>query len=182
MKYFYLLFSFFIANFLFADAWDNLTYKEAEAVVFDLERNPYIFDYCDCCSNSGEYSTTIHFLKVVSTEIIPCEWDDTYYSVRAQSIVLAGVFYANDGPDVNQLIVPLEPEMNELIYMNYTWTLHPEKKIATPFFNVITYNYYGEDHEPCKKEFAYPTPSQLNTIVKDKAYKKWYKKKGFSLK
>jgi len=176
MKYFYILLALFFSNFSLADAWDNLTYEEAEAVVFDLERNPYIFDYCDCCSSTGEYSTTVHLLKVVSTEIITCEWDQDFYSVRAQSIVLAGVFYANDGPDVNQLLVPMEPEMNELIYMNYTWTLHPENKMATPFFNVITYNYYGEDSQPCKKEFPYPTPAQLKTISDDKDYKNWYKR------
>lgn len=176
MKYLYLLIALFVAQLSFADTWDNLTIEEAEAVVFDLERNPYIFDYCDCCSNTGEYATTVHFLKVVSTEIIPCEWDDAFYSVRAQSIVLAGVFYSNDGPDISQLTVPIEPEMNELIFMNYTWTLHPEKKLATPFYNVIVYDYYGVDNEPCKPEFNYPTPNQLKLVSKDKGYKKWYKK------
>ncbi len=39
MKYFYLLISFFIANFSFADAWDNLSLEEAEAVVAELEKN-----------------------------------------------------------------------------------------------------------------------------------------------
>lgn len=176
MKYIYLLFAFFISHLTFADAWDNLTYEEAEAVVAELERNPYIFDYCDCCNNTGEYATTVHFLKVVSTEIVPCEWDKDYYSVRVKSIVLAGVFYANDGPDVNQLTTPTEPEMYELIYMNYTWTIHPERKVATPFFNAVPYDYYGNDNQPCKKEFAYPTPTQLKVVSKDKGYKKWYKK------
>lgn len=176
MKYFYLLIAFFIAHLSFADAWDNLTYKEAEAIVAELELNPYIFDYCDCCNNSGEYATTVHFLKVVSTEIVRCDWDDAFYSVRANSIILAGVFYADSGPDLNQLSISSEAEMTELIYMNYTWTLHPERKVATPFFNVIPYDYYGTDNEPCNQEFAYPTPGQLKAVRKDKAYKKWYKK------
>ena len=176
MKYIYLLFTLFISQVSLADSWDNLTYQEAEAIVVELEKNPYIFDYCDCCNNSGEYATTVHLLKVVSTEIIPCEWDDAFFSVRANSIIIAGVFYGEDGPDVNELIAPTESEMNEVVFMNYTWTLHPERKMATPFFNVVPYDYYGEDNEPCKKEFAYPTPAQVKSISKDKGYKKWYKK------
>lgn len=176
MKYIYLFIALFFTHVSFADAWDNLTYEEAEAVVAELEKNPFIFDYCDCCDNSGQYATNIQLLKVVQTEIVTCEWDDTFYSVRAESIVLANVFYADSGPDIQKLSSTTEVDASPIIYMNYTWTLHPERKIATPFFNVVKYNYYGEDKKPCKDEFAYPTPAQVKSISKDKKYKKWYKK------
>lgn len=38
MKYIYLLFTIFTAHLSFADAWDNLTFEEAEAVVAELEK------------------------------------------------------------------------------------------------------------------------------------------------
>lgn len=163
------------ASLAHADAWDNLTLEEANAVVQELNSNPYIFDYCDCCDNAGEYATSVHLLKVISTEIIPCNWDNNYYSVRVQSKVIANVHYGDDGPDMNRLSQPESPEMSELIYMNYTWTFHPENKMATPFFNIVPYNFYGDDQQPCRKEFAYPTPKQLKFVSKDKGYKKWYK-------
>lgn len=177
MKKYILAFALIFSSFLtFADAWDNLTLEDAQAVVAELKRNPYIFDYCDCCNNEGEYATTIEFLKVISTEIVPCSWDNEFYSVKAYSVLLATVFYANNGPDVNQLIEPESTEYAELIYMNYTWTFHPETKLARPFFDRINYVYYGDDRQPCKSSFAYPTPAQLKTVSKDKGYKKWYKK------
>lgn len=175
-KHLFLLLATFMSFFSFADAWDNLSLKEAEAVVAELKANPYIFDYCDCCNNEGEYATTIQFLKVVSTEIVPCSWDSEFYSVKAYSILLANVFYANDGPDVNQLIQPESDEFAELVFMNYTWTFQPELKLARPFFDIVSYSYYGEDSQPCKSSFAYPTPTQLKKVSKDKGYKKWYKK------
>ncbi len=86
----------------------------------------------------------------------------------------AEVFYSENGPDVNKLSKPGLSEITQAIYMDYTWTLNPSTKKATPFFKVIPYNYYDFTKEACKQEFAYPTPAQLKKVSKDKGYKKWY--------
>lgn len=162
--------------FSFADAWDNLTLDEANAVVAELKANPYIFDYCDCCSNDGDYATTIQFLKVIDTEIITCSWDQAFYSVKATSLLLAHVFYSATGPDMKQLSKGASSEYSEFIFMNYTWTFHLETKLAQPYYNTVDYDYYGNDNKPCKSFFTYPTPDQLKTVSKDRGYKKWYRK------
>lgn len=176
MKLFVIIFLLFISQPSFADAWDNLSLQEAEAVVKELEQNPYIFDYCDCCDNKGEYASSIQFLKVVSSEIVPCSWDENFYSVKIETIVLCNVFYANDGADVTKLLKPEAQENATFIYMNYTWTFDYENKLAVPFFKVVPYATYDEDPKACKSTFAYPTPQQLSKVSKDKGYKKWYAK------
>lgn len=176
MKYFYLLITFFIAQFSFADAWPEMSKAEAEAVVAELKKNPYVFDYCDCCDFEGDYATSIYLMKVTKTEIISCEMDENCYYVHIESEPLAKVFYGENGPDVNQLSVDEIMGTDSRILMNYTWTLNPKIKKATPFFNVIPYNYYDFEKTSCKEEFAYPTPAQLKTISSDKGYKKWYLK------
>lgn len=176
MKYIIIVLSSLFSFLSFADQWDNLTYAEAEAIIAELKDNPYIFDYCDCCDSEGEYATTIQFLKVIDTEIETCSWDENFYSVKAHSIFLGHVFYSSNGADVSRLTPGESSDYSQLIFMNYTWTFHPEKKVARPFFDIIPYDYYGSDQKPCKDEFAYPTPAQLKKVSKDKGYKKWYKK------
>lgn len=174
MKYFSLLFVFLITQFSFADAWPEMTKAEAEAVVAELEKNPYIFDYCDCCDHGGEYAATVFISKVIKANIVACEMDENCYTIETESVILAEVFYGENGPDVTKLSKPGLSEVSQTIYMNYTWTLNPSTKKATPFFRVIPYNYYDFTKEACKQEFAYPTPAQLKKVSKDKGYKKWY--------
>ena len=45
------LFFLFQSSISRADAWDNLTMEEAKSVVAKLEKDPFIFDYCDCCDH-----------------------------------------------------------------------------------------------------------------------------------
>jgi hypothetical protein len=176
MNYFYLVIAIFISNFSFADAWPEMTKSEAEAVIAELKKNPYIFDYCDCCDHDGEYAASVYLMKVTKAEIKACEMDENCFYVNIQSEPIAKVLYEENGPNVSQLSVEDYMITQDNILMNYTWTLNPSTKKATPFFNVISYNYYDFEKTSCKEEFAYPTPNQLKIVSKDKGYKKWYKK------
>ena len=106
MKTLFALAVLFNTFFSFADAWDNLTFEEAEAVVAELKKNPYIFDYCDCCDHTGEYATEVHFMKVTGTEIVTCDWDASYYSVQYTADLIAKVEYLPKGANISILSKP----------------------------------------------------------------------------
>lgn len=158
-----------------ADAWDNLTMAEAKAVVAEITKNPYIFDYCDCCSHDGEYATGIQFIKVLNTEIVTCDWNNEMYSVKITAQLIASVEHIEQGANVHALTTSNDNSYYTTFYMNYTWGMRPDSNVATPFFNIINYDYYGNDNTPCKAEFSYPTPKELKATVKVKGYKKWWK-------
>ena len=167
--------SFLFSEFTFADAWDNLTYEQAQGVVLELEKNPFIFDYCDCCDFSGEYSIQVFLLKVISTEIIQCGWDSQFYSVKFESIALAELIYTAKGLNTKKLKKVNNPETADMIYMNYTWGLDTTDKDAHPFFDIVDYTTYGEA-DPCKKVFAFPKPKTVKKVTNDADYSVWYKK------
>jgi hypothetical protein len=158
-----------------ADAWDNLTMTEAKAVVAELKQNTYIFDYCDCCSHDGEDATGIEFIKVIHTEIVTCDWNNEMYSVKIIAQLIARVEHLEKGANIHKLTPSYDKDYHTTFYMNYTWGMHPDSNLATPFFNIIDYDYYGNDNTPCKALFSYPTPKQLKKTVKVKGYKKWWK-------
>lgn len=176
MRNFIIFFTLALSSLARADAWDNMTFEQAEAVVAELQSNPYIFSYCDCCDSEGPFAVTIRFLKVKETEIVPCEWDQGAYSVRYQSEVMALVTYADAGPDFTALFKDETPDFSDLIYMNYTWGFNRKTKRATPFFNLVAYDLYGEHNKACKAEFNFPSPKLLKGVSNDNWYKKWYKK------
>ncbi|MDP5098609.1 MAG: hypothetical protein NWQ27_01330 [Crocinitomicaceae bacterium] len=66
MKTIFFFFTFFFSQFSYADAWDNLTLEEAQNVIAQLNENPFIFDYCDCFDFSGEFSTQVDGLNLIS--------------------------------------------------------------------------------------------------------------------
>lgn len=158
-----------------ADAWDNLTREQAEAVVANLKENPYIFEYCDCCDDNTDRIHGARLVKVTHTTIETCEWNQDMFAVRYQAKVIMELTFAEDGMSILNSNREVEEESADFIYMNYTRTLNPVTKLATNFFNVIDYDYYGENR-PCKKEFAYPNPKIVKGFSKDKGYKKWFKK------
>lgn len=176
MKSFTLILALFTSFFTLADAWDNLTLEEANAVVAELKENPYVFDYCDCCSHSGEYEANVHLLKIIETEIVTCSWSEEHYSVKVSFEIIAGLNYTSKGPNTKKLRKYSGAEISDVIYMNYTWTLNSDSKMASPFFNTIDYSTYGES-SPCKSEFPYPTPKAVAKVSKDEGYASWYKSK-----
>lgn len=117
-----------------ADAWDNLTLEEAQAVVAELEKNPFIFDYCDCCDDIGPNIHGALLLKVTKTDIVTCEWNTEFYSVKYQATAIAEVSY-DDG---NVSLLDAKEGSGEFtLYMNYSRGLDSKSKKATNFFNII---------------------------------------------
>ena len=159
----------------YADSWEYLTIDQAKAIVIELEKNPYIFDYCDCCISETEHAPAVQFIKVIRTEIIQSEWSDTIFYVKAYSMVLAEVFYANSKTDVHKIGYTTETKIEPLICMNYTWAFNSDNKMATPFFNIVDYGDYVRNKKPCRETFEYPTPDLLKTVSKHRGYRKWYK-------
>lgn len=165
----------FTSKLSFADAWDNLTMEQAKAVVAHLEQNPYIFDYCDCCDIKGEFASKAYFLKVIDTEIVPCSWDNSYYSVKINAEMIGEVKRTKSGLKLNKLIKS-SADANSIVYMNYTWGYNPETKQATPLFDIVQYDVYGTDKKSCKSTFAYPDPKVVWKVYKDEIYLNWYGK------
>lgn len=177
MRILALLIVLLISTFSFADSWDNMTKKEAEAAVAELKLNPYIFDYCDCCDYEGEYAARVFLVKVTSAEITPCEWDERYYSVHLTTTVIAELENTEDGPETLTLLKTDGEQAEQLLAMNYSWGINTETKLATPFFNKVAYTMYSDDRSACKKEFDYPTPKAVKKVSKDKEYAAWYKQR-----
>ncbi|WP_405295915.1 hypothetical protein [Algibacter sp. Ld11] len=174
MKNTLIIFSLIIPRLLCADAWDNLTLQQAEQVCKFLNTDPYILDYCDCCNYEGEYATKIYLMKVKSTQIITCEWNSEYYSVRADVDILAEIPYTKEGPDINYAHRYKSKE-ELVITMNYTWAYNEQKKKAAPIYTIIPYDIYGETNPNsgyCKAFTNFPSPK----YIKNRKYKKWYNK------
>lgn len=165
----------FLTTFSFADAWDNLTKQQAETVLAELKINPYIFDYCDCCVADEAETGTAHMMKVKSAEIVTCSWNSDYYSVKLKVEYICGVIYRLDGTGVSQVTFPESVGNQSDFFMNYTWGFSVITKKASPYFDLVSYDVYGEDPQPCKGEFAYPNPKEVKKVSKDKGYAKWYK-------
>lgn len=163
----------FFAN---ADAWDNLTMDEAQQVVSFLKDNPFIFDYCDCCDNEGEFASEVHMFKVTSTEIVKCDWDEEKFSVKIEFDVIAQIIYLESGPDLSRMFKPSSDEYDNIVFMNYTWGYNAETRMARPLFASISYTTYAESTEGCKAAFSFPSPSMLRHVGIPGGYKKWYKK------
>lgn len=165
-------------HYSFADAWDNLTRQQAEAVVAELEKNPFVFDYCDCCDDDGEDVHAAMLLQVTSTEIVACSWSPEMFSVKYEAISIGEVCYHSDTLSVLNMFEAGSGSSEYVVYMNYSRGLNPTTKQATNFFNIVDYDYYGENLT-CKREFDYPHPKELKKAgIKLKAYAKWYRRKA----
>ena len=147
-----------------ADAWDNLTKEQADQVVAYLEKNPFVFDYCDCC---GSPPTLVH---VTSTSIGPCSWQKEDYTVHYTGTAIAYVFMEERSGDPSN-ITPANDAFEGDIYMNYTWVYNQQYRVVAPFFDIIDYPYYGDDNTTCHRLFGLPQAKK----VKNKAYSKWHK-------
>jgi hypothetical protein len=174
MKNIVLAFLFLCPTFLWADSWDNLTFEQAEQVTEYLANDPYIFDYCDCCDHEGQFATEIHLFKVISTEVVTCDWNTEYFSVKAQVEVLAKIPYKESGPDITDPhLIPYESIEEFTITMNYTWGLNKETGKAAPIYTIIPYDIYGNQSNEsgyCKDFTTFPSPE----VMDNEAYKKWY--------
>lgn len=168
---------FLCPTLLWADSWDNMTYEQAEQTVKLLETDPYILDYCDCCSHDGEYAVDVYLMKVLSTEIVPCEWNSEYFSIKAQVEVLAEIPYKEKGLVLDSSQAFYEWEKEILITMNYTWIYNKEVEKAAPIYTVVPYDVYGNQKSNsgyCKDLTAFPKPEG----IENEAYEDWYNEKA----
>ena len=172
MKKILIVLLFLCPTFLWADPWNNLTFQQAEKVCEFLNSNPYILDYCDCCDYEGEFATKVYLMKVKSTEIIDCDWDSEYFSIKAQVEILAEIPYIKEGPDINSPhLYKLEKDL--IITMNYTWAYNKQEGKAAPLFTIIPYDIYGEqklNSGYCRDFTTFPNPE----YIKNQEYEKWY--------
>lgn len=152
-----------------ADAWDNLTEKQAKSVVKFLKKYPYIFDYCDCCTDAP-----VFLLRVNSAEVTTCYWDQTQFSVVAEVEQLAKMESTGSGLHnyVTHEVSEEESYVTYTITMNYTFVFDPKQKWAVPFFKMIPYHL----NHVCIGAANYPNPTHENVKVKDAGYVNWYKK------
>lgn len=168
MKIFFILLSLCFSLEARADYWDNLSAEEAQNVVAELQRNPFIFAYCDCCGN------TLVLVKVTKTEIVPCSWNEGQFSVTYECVAMAEFTRAEEQNSLSSGIAASPISESTLVAMNYTWTVHSTTKLAVPFFDVVNYTYY--DNQSCEEPFNFPHPSEVGKASKLMGYKSWYKK------
>lgn len=164
---------FILPTLVWADPWDNLTLEEAQEVQEYLSANPFILDYCDCCDHEGEYAAAVYLMRVTETEIVTCDWNDEYYSIKASVEVLARVPYNDNGLD---LAAPKMANFQEslIITMNYTWGYSAMHQKSTPLYAIIPYDGKNPDHiteGSCRPFTAFPVGKAIN----DSDYKKWYR-------
>jgi len=164
-----------ISSFSFADAWDNLTREQADAVVAELKENPFIFDYCDCCSSEGEYAATSHLMKVNFAAVVICPWNNDYYSIELKVEYICEVVHSKNETGDYELKVKANSGDLSNFSMNYTWGFNTVSKMASPFFSIVNYDLYDEQRS-CGPTFMYPSPKEVKMVSKAKGYKKWYKK------
>ena len=160
------LFLLISANIAKADAWDNLTHEQAQHVKHFLHKNPYIFDFCDCC---GE-GTEVYLIKVESVEITECAWDKKQFSVLTKGRRIAQMQWAHIGLD-DYHTDPIDEEIEYTIYMNYTFAFDKHMKWAVPLFKLIDYQHDGPI---CIGATNYPNPDDEGVQITDQDYIDWY--------
>lgn len=163
-----MLFLLLSAHFVKADAWDNLTESQANAVVKFLQHNPYIIDYCDCCGSSEP----AYLIKVESSAIVECSWDKKKFSVVAKGIRIARFQVTDIGID-DYHTDPASREVEYTIYMNYTFGYDHHMKWAVPFHKLVDYE---NDGPICFGATIYPDPSLEGVQITDKDYITWFEK------
>jgi hypothetical protein len=150
-----------------ADPWDNLTPAQATAVVKYLKENPFILDYCDCCD-----SGSVYLLKVLNTQIVPCEWDNSQKSVKVLALRIGELERIGSYPSAYRT-KGMSETVEYTITMNYTFVYAECGKWAVPFFKVVSYS----NNHICAGATRFPNPEQ-NDDIQNEEYIKWFKDKG----
>ncbi|MBD3639343.1 MAG: hypothetical protein HUJ25_18445 [Crocinitomicaceae bacterium] len=150
-----------------AAAWDNLTAEQANQVIKFLEKNPFVFDFCDCCGESVE----VYLLRVKSAKMIKCAWDKKQYNVLTKSKRIAKMQWANVGIDDYHTDV-IDEDVEYTIFMNYTFAFDAHMKWAVPLFKLFDYHVKGPI---CIGATNYPNPSDAGVKITDEDYIEWYR-------
>ena len=134
-----------------------------------LVKNPFLYDYCDCCGGDADY-----LLKVLSAKIVPCQWDTLQYSVMANVQRLARM--QNTGNGLNNYHADAVPEDEQYveytISMNYTFVYDDYMKWAVPFFKIIPHS----NSSICVGAVVYIDPTGSGSNINDADYAAWYLK------
>jgi len=161
-----------------ADPWEALTESEAKELKAYLEKNPFVFDYCDCCDEvARKYDnrkTFGHLIKIEKMEIVVCSWDESRFSVNiVQSSILAS---GNVEGGKFNIAVPKEDDIQRYrehwpITLNYSWSIKSGK--PSRLYKHINYN---ADDVKCKGISKFPRPNVVPAKFK-KDYQKFLKRK-----
>jgi hypothetical protein len=165
-------------GFVSADPWEAMTESEAKELMAFLKKNPYVFEYCDCCDEvAREYDNRKvfgHLIKIEKMEIVPCAWDQSRFSVNIVQfkILVSGnveggkfVVAQPDEEDIDNYRKPWP------VTLNYSWTIKSGK--ASRLYKNI--NYKGEEVK-CAGISEFPNPDRVPAKLK-KAYQKFLKRK-----
>jgi hypothetical protein len=165
-------------GFVSADPWEAMTESEAKELMAFLKKNPYVFDYCDCCDEvARQYDNRKafgHLIKIEKMEIVPCAWDESRFSVNIVQSKILAIGNIEGGKFV--VAQPNEEDIDSYrkpwpITLNYSWTIKSGK--ASRLYNNINYK---EEEVKCGGISEFPKPDKVPAKLK-KAYQKFLKRK-----
>ena len=179
-KFCFLLFLTFFVGIgnISADPWDCMNEWQAKELMAFLEKNPYVFDYCDCCDEVAIEADGRrifgHLIKIEKMEIVTCSCDQSQFSVNIvkSSVIVSG--YVVDGKfSLAEADADYLAPFNESwpITLNYCWT-YKAGKTSRLFKNIR----YDSEEIKCGGLKEFPDPKKLPTKFR-KGYQKFYRRK-----
>ncbi|MBR9919722.1 MAG: hypothetical protein GYB31_02720 [Bacteroidetes bacterium] len=160
----YVLLPFFFASFcLSADPLEDLTYEEAQQLISHLQLDPYIIDYCDCCSDGPDY-----IIRVSDLSIEAAEYGARPYRVRAKGTYIYELQRSENG--YFSIKDSKKGGFEDIIWTNYSFAFDPEDKMAHPIGQVLGIRESGN----CNPDAHFPAPDQLRLQQSDPGYHQWY--------
>ncbi len=160
-----------------ADPIEDMTMEEAKNLVKYLKDNPYLVDYCDCCDrNPGGERIFASLIRVSNTEIVPCTYDESRYSVKLTATVIAGGYIDKKGEMENiefqGHVYENEYDYPTLATLNYHFTYQKGKVIRLG--DAIKYEI--DRAYNCNPLTAFPPAKNMGEF--QKPYQKFLKKNG----
>ncbi len=177
---FFLSFLFFTQiNFVKAESWDYMSKEQAEALLAYVNKNPFIFNYCDCCNDiipENKVKPKAHLLKIEKMEIVPCPFDNTLFSVDVLECTVVATANVSDG-----FVSITKTESDDkrkyaiqwALSLNYCFTLI-DFVIPSRLYEAIDYKAEPFD---CSGLIEFPDPELVPEHPLKKAYSKYYKSK-----
>lgn len=148
-----------------ADPHYCMSRDEAETLVKKLSQEAYILDYCDCCNDISDTGVNAFLIQITQMDIVPCEYDDTRFSVAIETAILAALKVKN-----GQYIAQVDEIASEPLFalLNYQFFLHEGQAQALGLL--------------VKKDYERPNCSGIKgfppaKMVNNRKYKAWLRKK-----
>jgi len=174
-KVFVILLSLLLVNNLFADSWTDLTQEQAEKAVEHLQKNPYIFDYCDCCD-----MTTVRLIYVTDVYFLDSQNEPGLFEVHVVGKIINEFDIANVYGDESAVLGGFykfegDEEFSGILSVNYTFVYSHSADAEVYSVRLCDITGYDQDLTSCVTNMVYPHPSDSKAV--DANYKKWYKTK-----